>query len=259
MSREFNVNRLRLLLSKSLFYIFIPLSLMAMDPANPPGPDLYLPTYNQYTADYNNIDQGTNLLLGDYNNDLLESFQSMYNGARQAYLWARHHNRLAQIDANKSRLISDRVISISGRIATFAANAQARQQAGQPIAGDQNILNVLNQSDNIRQQAQDAVNRARRAANRSQTAMHNANNRRNRILQRINQLNPPILNIGYTTADIQNCNQDLTNIPTNFRQANQFAREARDYAREAHIEVANLDQIMQNIRQEGNNIGIALP
>lgn len=256
---KINVNRLRLLLSKSLFYIFIPLSLMAMDPANPPGPDPYVQTYDQYTADYNNIDQGTNTLLGDYNNELLNSFQAMYNGALNAYYWARHHNRLAQVNVNKSNLISNRIISISGRIATFAANAQARAQAGQAIPGDQNILNALNQANNIRQQAQDAVNRARFAANGSRTAMQNANNRRNVILQRVNQMNQPILGIGYTAADIQNCNQDLTNIPTSFRQANQFAREARDYAEQVHGEVANLDQLMQDIRQEGNNIGIALP
>lgn len=259
MSLKVNVNRLRLLLSKSLFYIFIPLSLMAMNPANPPGPDPYVQMYNQYTADYNGIDQGTNILLGDYNDGLLDSFQAMYNGAHQAYSWAWHHNRLAQVNVNKSNLISDRIISIAGRIATFAANAQARAQAGQAIPGDQNILNALNQANNIRQQAQDAVNRARIAANRSQTVMQNANNRRNQILQRINQLNLPILHIGYTAADIQNCNQDLTNIPTSFRQANQFAREARDYAAQVHVEVANLDQLMQDIRQEGNNIGIALP
>lgn len=259
MSRRININRVTLLLSKSLLYISLPVSLMAMDPANPPGPDPYVQTYDALTGDYNNIDQDTNILLGDYNDELLNSLQSMYDGARQAYLWARHHNRLAQIDSNKSRLISDRIISISGRIATFAANSQAREQAGQPIAGDQNILNALNQANNIRQQAQDAINRARVAANRSQTAMQNANNRRNAIRQRINQLNLPILGIGYTAANIQNFNQDLTNIPTRFRQTNQFAREARDYAAQVHVEVANLDQLMQDIRQEGNNIGIALP
>lgn len=259
MSREINVNRLRLLLSKSLFYIFIPLSLVAMDPTNPPGPDPYVQMYDRYTANYNNIDQGANLLLDNYNNELLNSFQSMYDGALQAYLWAQHHNRFAQIDSNKSRLISDRIISISGRITTFAANAQAREQAGQPIAGDQNILNALNQSNNIIQQSQNAVNQSGRAANRSQTAMRNAKDRRNQILQIINQMNPQILNIGYTVADIQIYNQYLTNITTNFRQANRFAREAIDYAIAAHIEVARLDQLMQDIRQEGNNIGIALP
>ncbi len=172
MSRKININRAKLLLSKSLLYSFLLVSLMAMDPANPPGPDPYVQTYNVLTADYNNIDQDTNILLGDYNHELLNSFQSMYDGAYQAYRWARHHNRLAQVNVNKSNLISDRIASIAGRIATFSANAQARAQAGQAIHGDQNILNSLNQANNIRQQAQDAVNRARVAANRSQTAMH---------------------------------------------------------------------------------------
>lgn len=38
-------------------------------------------TYNGLTADYNTINQDTNILLGDYNHELLNSFQFMYDDA----------------------------------------------------------------------------------------------------------------------------------------------------------------------------------
>lgn len=260
MSYNINIKRLTSLLSKYLLYIFIPVSLMGMfQPGNPPGPDLYLQTRNALTGDYNNGNANTNQFLIDYNAQLLDSINSMRNGAQQAFFWAHHQSELAEIDASRARLIYDRIASIAGSIDRFASNAKSRAQAvlanvpgAVALLGDQDILNALNAANNI-------IHQAQAASNQAQVARQNANARHNAVLQIVNQINQPILGIGYVMQDIQNYRALLANVLTEFNHANRFACTARDYAVQVHNQVNLLNQLIQNIGQEGININLQLP
>jgi len=227
---------------------------------------LYLQTRNALTGDYNNTNGNTNQFLNNYNNELLNSFNFMLNGSQQAFVWANHHSALAEIDASRARLIYDRIASISGAIDRFAPNAKSREQAvlanvpgAVALPGDQNILNALNQARAIDQQAQGALNQAQAASNQAQVATQNANARHNAILQIANQMNHPIFGIGYVMQDIQNYRALLANTLTEFNHANRFACVARDSAIQVHDQVNLLNQLIQNIGQQGININIQLP
>ncbi|AXI24027.1 hypothetical protein CE557_191 [Cardinium endosymbiont of Sogatella furcifera] len=263
MSHRINMQRLTLLLSKSLFYIFIPVSLMAMHADDPPGPDPYNPRYNILTQDYNAANLGTDQILNDYNDGLLAAINSIANGAERAHNWADHHHGLAQIDLDKALLIFDRVNGLAGAIDRFAIAAKARIRAGQAQPNDQNILDASNQARNIRQQAEAAVDRAQAAAGQAENAMQAANNSHQHILQIINGMNEPILNIDYNMNDVQGYyaqNNGIRGALADFNQANRSACTARDSAIQVHNGVNNLDQLMLNIVQQCNNIGIrALP
>lgn len=263
-----NIKRLTLLLSKSLLFVFMLFPLVGMfNPANPPGPDLYIQTRNRLIVDYNNTNGNTNQRLHNYNIELLNFFNFMRDGAQQAFLWAQHHRLLAKIDASRARLIHDRISSIAGAINRFAANAKSRAEAVQAnvpgavaLPDDQNILNALNTVNNIiMPQAQDAVGQVQHADNQAQISEQNANARHNAIVQIINQMNQPILGVGYVMQDIQNYRTLLANVLTEFNQANRFACTARDYAVQVHNQVNLLNQLIQNIGQEGININLQLP
>ncbi|TSJ80941.1 MAG: hypothetical protein NMK33_00090 [Candidatus Cardinium sp.] len=263
-----NIKSLTLFFSKFLFYIFIPISLMGMlNPADPPGPDLYNQTYDTLTLRYNALNGATNQGLNGYNIELRNSFMAMRDCVNQTYDWAHHHGQLAEIDFDKAKLLYDRVVSILGRIATFAASAQTRVAAVQSnvqgaavLPGDQPILDALNQANNIRQQAKNALDQAQAAANRAQAAVRNARNRRDAARRTVRQLNQQIFNnVNYTGANVTNCNTMFTNVKNNITDANGFARTAKDAAIEIRNEVNNLDQYMVNIRLQGTNINIQLP
>lgn len=233
---------------------------MATGPSDGPRPDPYTQTYNVLTKDYDSASEKTTPMLNEYSGALQECVQVMLNGAEQAYAWAKHHGRLAQIEAIKARLISDRIFNIAARCHMFAANAMAREHVDQVMPGDQNILSTSEQVEKIRQQTEDAVDRAKDASDRARTAVESAETRRDNIQRRLDQMTMPILDSDYTVVDIQKFNKDgLTKTPTDLRQANQFARDARDYAAVAHVEVQQLDQLMEEIRREGSNIGVTLP
>ena len=112
MANSINIKGLKFLLSKFLFYIIIPISLMGM--MNPPDP--YIQARDALIADYNGLQGNNNLFLANYNRELLSSFNSMRNGAHHAAIWANNQAALAQTDSRMARTIYDRIVVMFGYI-----------------------------------------------------------------------------------------------------------------------------------------------
>lgn len=269
MSSSLNIKRLTLALSKHLFYVIIPVSLMGMMAGGGPPGDPYIQAYNTLTGRYAATNQNTNQLLNNYNNQLLGAMIAIRDGAIHASLWAQNQVALAEVDFNTIDIIRQRITIMLGYIGRHARDAQGRSAAVQAnvpgavlLPGDQNILNVLDQANFVDEQAQNALDLAIDAFNRAQGAMQDANNRQAHIHQIINGMNQPILNINYNMNNIQDYyaqNNGIRGALTDFNQANRSSCTAKDYAIEVHNQLNNIRPLIQNIYQLGNNLGIQMP
>ncbi|WP_419241460.1 hypothetical protein [Cardinium endosymbiont of Nabis limbatus] len=245
---------------KFLFYIIIPVSLMGM--MNPPDP--YVQARDALIADYNGLQGNNNLLLANYNRELLNSFNSMRNGANDAAIWANNQPALAETDSRIARTIYDRIVVMFGYIAQHAQNAQARAAAVranvQGVAAlpiDQAILGDLNLASGVRRRAEESFNNAEGESNRAQNSAQEANARHANIQPIINRMNPPILGMHYTREHIANYRANHANILTEFNQANISAFEAKTHANNVHNQVNLLNTLIQNMIIIGNRRGIA--
>lgn len=270
MIHKINSRSFTLLLSKYLFYIFIPASLMGMVPGGGGGGnDPYIQARNTFIVNYNNTNQNTNINLNNYNNRLLQALTAISNGAQTASFWADGQAVLAQIDLSRACIIYDRIVIIFGYIAQHATGAQGRAAAIQANvpgavaqANDQNILNALGAANNIKEQAEADLHEAEDVANQAQVSRQDANASHAKIIQIINGMNQPILSINYTMNDVQDYyaqNNGIRGALADFNQANRSACTVRNSAVQVHNAVNNLDQFIQNIGIIGNNLGIALP
>ena len=240
------------ILSKFFIFLFMPISLLAMDQEQQ---DVY---NNLIPAIDNAYDQSNNqrdVVLGAYNGALLGVLQRIGNACAPSMQWANNRIAVIQIDLEKANVQFNAIESIVGKFKNLVGQAKTRQQAAQrlgqnPDANDQALLNSEALFDNRLQESRGIVQAIRNYAQRAEERLVEANNINDEIDEMIGQINVPILGNNYILQDI---NQSVNGVGYH-RRLNEMCRSFQRF----NEHIFHIKDMADTIRQDENLPGLLL-
>lgn len=235
-----------IVLSKLFIFLFMPISLLAMDQEQQDIYDDLIPAIDN-AYDQSNNQRGAT--LGAYNGALLGVLQRIGNACVPSMQWANNRIAVIRIDLEKANAQFNAIESIVGKFKNLVGQAKTRQQAAQrlgqhPDANDQDLLASEAQFDDRLRGSRTVVEAIRNYAERAEEIFVEANDVSDEINATINQINVPMLGNDYTLQDI---NQSVNGFGYH-RKLNQMCRDFQRF----NEHIFHIKDIADTIRQDEN-------